>query len=90
MRPSIRDWAIGGVFGGWVQVTDGARKYARAPAGDLFPLSMWSNRWSTMPSNTLPCDAAGDYVLLYSERIRVFEENPPPADWNGVFVLETK
>ena len=27
---------------------------------------------------------------LYSDRIRVFEENPPPADWNGVFVLETK
>ena len=27
---------------------------------------------------------------LYSERIRTFEENPPPADWNGVFVLETK
>lgn len=27
---------------------------------------------------------------LYSERIRLFEENPPPADWNGVFVLETK
>lgn len=27
---------------------------------------------------------------IYSERIRVFEENPPPADWNGVFVLETK
>jgi len=27
---------------------------------------------------------------LYAERIRIFEENPPPADWNGVFVLETK
>jgi adenylate cyclase len=27
---------------------------------------------------------------LYSDRIRAFEENPPPADWNGVFVLETK
>ena len=27
---------------------------------------------------------------LYSERIQIFEENPPPADWNGVFVLETK
>src|SRR5262245_58905465 len=27
---------------------------------------------------------------LYSERIRTFEETPPPADWNGVFVLETK
>jgi hypothetical protein len=46
---SIRDWAIGGVFGNWVQVTDGRRKYARAPVGDNTPLSMWSNRWSTMP-----------------------------------------
>ena len=46
---SIRDWAIGGVFGNWVQVTDGRHKYARAPEGDGFPLSMWSNRWSTMP-----------------------------------------
>jgi adenylate cyclase len=27
---------------------------------------------------------------LYAERIRIFEENPPPSDWNGVFVLETK
>ncbi|MEM7276199.1 MAG: sulfatase, partial [Actinomycetota bacterium] len=46
---TVRDWAIGGVFGNWVQVTDGHRKYARAPAADGFPLSMWSNRWSTMP-----------------------------------------
>ena len=46
---SVRDYAIGGVFGNWVQVTDGRWKYARAPEGDNFPLSMWSNRWSTMP-----------------------------------------
>lgn len=46
---SVRDWAIGGVFGNWVQVTDGRRVYARAPEGENFPLSMWSNRWSTMP-----------------------------------------
>ena len=46
---SIREWAVGGVFGNWVQVTDGRRKYARAPEADNFPLSMWSNRWSTMP-----------------------------------------
>jgi arylsulfatase A-like enzyme len=45
----VRDWAIGGVFGNWVQVSDGRRKYARAPEGDNVPLSMWSNRWSTMP-----------------------------------------
>jgi len=47
---SVRDWAIGGVFGNWVQITDGKRKYARAPVGSNFPLSMWSNRWSTMPA----------------------------------------
>jgi len=48
---SIRDWAIGGVYGNWVQVTDGQRKYARAPVGENVPLSMWSNRWSTMPAH---------------------------------------
>ena len=46
---SVREWAIGGVFGNWVQVTDGRWKYARGAEVDNFPLSMWSNRWSTMP-----------------------------------------
>ncbi len=46
---SIRESAIGGVFGNWVQVTDGRRKYARAPHTENGPLSMWSNRWTTMP-----------------------------------------
>jgi adenylate cyclase len=27
---------------------------------------------------------------LYAARIRTFEQNPPPSDWNGVFVLESK
>ena len=53
-QQSIRSWALGGVFGNWVQVTDGEWKYARAPAKDGFPLSMWSNRWSTMPIRGLP------------------------------------
>ncbi len=47
---SVREWALGGVWGNWVQVYDGHRKYARAPATSAFPLSMWSNRWSTMPT----------------------------------------
>jgi arylsulfatase A-like enzyme len=47
---AIREWAVGGVYGNWVQVTDGRRKYARAPVEDNFPLSMWSNRWSSMPA----------------------------------------
>jgi hypothetical protein len=50
----VREWALGGVFGHWVQVNDGRRKYARAPEGSGFPLSMWSNRWSTMPIHGLP------------------------------------
>ena len=49
----VRDWAIGGVYGNWVQITDGRRKYARGSSGDNFPLSMWSNRWSTMPVHGL-------------------------------------
>jgi len=39
---SVREWAIGGVFGNWVQVTDGRRKYARAPDGENLPLSVCS------------------------------------------------
>jgi arylsulfatase A-like enzyme len=49
----VREWAIGGVYGNWVQVTDGRYKYARGADGDNFPLSMWSNRWSTMPIHGL-------------------------------------
>ena len=51
---SVREYAIGGVFGQWVQVTDGRHKYIRAPENDGFPLSMWSNRWSTMPVPAIP------------------------------------
>jgi len=51
---SIRDWALAGIWGREVHVTDGRRKYARAPIGRNEPLSMWSNRWSTMPIHRLP------------------------------------
>jgi arylsulfatase A-like enzyme len=51
----VRDWALAGVFGRWVHVVDGRRKYARAPVdAHNLPLSMWSNRWSTMPVAALP------------------------------------
>ena len=53
-QKSIREYAIGGVFGQWVQIQDGVNKYARAPVGNGFPLSMWSNRWSTMPVTQMP------------------------------------
>ena len=46
---NVRDWAIGGIWGNWVQITDGSTKYARGPVDANAPLSLWSNRWSTMP-----------------------------------------
>lgn len=51
---SVRDYVLGGVYGQWVQICDGTNKYVRAPVGDGYPLSMWSNRWSTMPVTALP------------------------------------
>ena len=51
---SIREWALAGVWGRQVHVIDGVNKYARAHEGENAPLSMWSNRWSTMPINALP------------------------------------
>jgi hypothetical protein len=53
-QASIRDFALTGVWGREVHVTDGHRKYARAPVADNAPLSMWSNRWSTMPVPAFP------------------------------------
>lgn len=51
----IRDWALAGVYGRWVHVLDGRYKYARCPVRpDNLPLSMWSNRWSTMPVHGMP------------------------------------
>jgi len=50
----VRDWALSGYWGREVHWIDGRRKYARAPAERNAPLSMWSNRWSTMPVHRLP------------------------------------
>jgi len=48
---TAREWAVAGVWGREVHLlTDEGTKYARAPVGDNAPLSMWSNRWSTMPT----------------------------------------
>ncbi len=52
---TVRTWALSGVWGRWVHVFDGKRKYARAPVfDDNLPLSLWSNRWSTMPIVSAP------------------------------------
>jgi arylsulfatase A-like enzyme len=45
----VRDWALLGVWGREVQLVDERHSYGRAPVGANEPLSLWSNRWSTMP-----------------------------------------
>lgn len=51
---SVRDWALCGVWGREVHLVADHKKYVRAPAGENEPLSMWSNRWSTMPVHGHP------------------------------------
>ncbi|MGH6972538.1 MAG: hypothetical protein ACREEQ_13105, partial [Caulobacteraceae bacterium] len=56
-----------------VALVTGERKYVRAPAGENAPLSMLSNRWSTMPVHQ-PIDAR---VLLPLPDDRAFLDRMP-------------
>ncbi len=47
---SVREYVLAGVWGREVHLVDERVKYARAPEGVNAPLSVWSNRWSTMPA----------------------------------------
>jgi arylsulfatase A-like enzyme len=46
---SVREYLLSGVWGREVHYLDERFKLARAPTRANAPLSMWSNRWSTMP-----------------------------------------
>ena len=51
----VRDWLLTGVWGREVHLVTNQWRYARGPSGDdNAPLSMWSNRWSTMPIGRAP------------------------------------
>ncbi|HKE11454.1 MAG TPA: sulfatase [Myxococcota bacterium] len=50
----VREWALSGIYGRQVQLVEEDAKYVRGPAGDNAPLSLWSNRWSTMPIPGMP------------------------------------
>jgi arylsulfatase A-like enzyme len=51
---SVRDYALSGVWGREIHLIADHKKCVRAPAHDNAPLSMWSNRWSTMPLHARP------------------------------------
>ena len=53
-QTSVREWALSGIWGREVHLIADHAKYVRAPAGANEPLSMWSNRWSTMPLHAHP------------------------------------
>ncbi len=95
-----REWALGGVYGNWVQVTDGHRKYARGAVGDNFPLAMWSNRWSTMPVHGLedavrlpPPDRRARLDFMPGSEIPVIRQPFEPGDrlpfWAGSNVVDS-
>jgi arylsulfatase A-like enzyme len=45
---TVRDHLLAGIWGREVHVITGDAKYVRAPADGNEPLSVWSNRWSTL------------------------------------------
>ncbi len=53
---SVRELALFGYWGRHVGITDGRCRYLRGAtgAGGRWPLSVWSNRWSTMPIPQFP------------------------------------
>ena len=48
-KSEVRDYVLYGYWGREVHVTDGRWRYVRRPVGKNAPLSLWSNRWSTLP-----------------------------------------
>jgi arylsulfatase A-like enzyme len=51
---AVRQLALFGYWGQHVGLTDGRHRYLRGCAGENFPISVWSNRWSTMPLPHFP------------------------------------
>ena len=51
---SVREFVLTGVWGRSVQLLTGDEKLVRSPRHGNRPLSMWSNRWSTMPIHAYP------------------------------------
>ncbi|MFM8820344.1 MAG: hypothetical protein ACKOD3_07365, partial [Phenylobacterium sp.] len=72
---SVRDHLLTGVWGREVHLVTREWKYARAPAGANAPLSMMSNRWSTMPTHLID-----RHVALPPPDHRAFLDRMPGSD----------
>ncbi len=72
---SVRDHLLTGVWGREVHLVTPEWKYARAAAGANAPLSMMSNRWSTMPTHLID-----RHVALPPPDHRAFLDRMPGSD----------
>lgn len=98
----VRDTALAGAWGRWVHLLDdtsasGIRKYARAPVrADNLPLSMWSNRWSTMPVRAMPDlqlprpDRRAQLDFMPGSEIPVLRQPFAPGDMLPFWALGTR
>jgi arylsulfatase A-like enzyme len=73
---SVRDWLLTGVWGREVVLVNGRHKYVRGPAAGNGPLSMLSNRWSTMPTH----GALDPHEALPFPDHRAFLDRMPGSD----------
>ncbi len=73
---TVRDWLLTGVWGRDVVLVTDRHKYVRGPAGENAPLSMLSNRWSTMPTH----GAIDPRVALPRPDARAFLDRMPGSD----------
>jgi arylsulfatase A-like enzyme len=71
----VRDHLLTGVWGREVHLVTPEWKYARAAAGANAPLSMMSNRWSTMPTHLID-----RHVALPPPDHRAFLDRMPGSD----------
>jgi len=71
----VRDHLLTGVWGREVHLLTREWKYARAAAGANAPLSMMSNRWSTMPTHLID-----RHVALPPPDHRAFLDRMPGSD----------
>jgi arylsulfatase A-like enzyme len=72
----VRESLLTGVWGREVVLVTGRHKYVRGPAGENAPLSMLSNRWSTMPTH----GRLARYAALPLPDHRAFLDRMPGSD----------
>ncbi|MHB1713245.1 MAG: sulfatase [Acidimicrobiales bacterium] len=83
---AVRDHVVCGVWGRQVHLVDLHRLYSRAPVGSNFPISLWSNRWSTMPRPGHPLhrlpkpDRRAELAFMPGSEVPVIRQPFAPGD----------